>query len=335
MSNEVLLRVRDLEVCFPVQGRLAAAVNRVSFDVARGECLAIVGESGSGKSMTCAGVIGLVPEPGRISGGSVTFDGQELTDASQRQLRRIRGSDMSMVFQDPSSTLNPVFTIGRQLVDVIRTHLNVNRREAEARAIEVLGQVGFPDPSGRLKTYPSELSGGLRQRVSIALALACEPKLVICDEATTNLDVSIQAQIVELLRRLKSELRFSIIFITHDLGLTPHIADRIMVMYGGQAVEEGPVRSVLDSPAHPYTVGLLRSAPTLASRRGDPLPTIPGVVPPLGMLPRGAPFAGRCPVAVAGICEKVEPAWTAAGPGHRVACHRFERDGREGTTWTR
>jgi oligopeptide/dipeptide ABC transporter ATP-binding protein len=226
-----------------------------------------------------------------------------------------------------------VFTVGRQLTDVIRTHWRCDRRAAQARAEEVLRQVGFPDARARMKAYPGELSGGLRQRISIALALACEPRLVICDEATTNLDVSIQAQIIELLRRLKGELGFSIIFITHDIGLTPHIADRMLVLYAGHAVEEGPVREVLDNPAHPYTVGLLRSAPSLQSRRSAPLPTIPGTVPGAGGLVRGAPFAARCPVAIDGVCDVSEPEWRAAGDRHRVACHRFAREGRAGTAW--
>lgn len=328
-----LLRVEDLRVEFPRGGRAAAAVDGVSFELAAGECLAIVGESGSGKSITCQALMRLVPEPGRIAAGRVVFDGVDLLERPEAELRKVRGGEIAMVFQDPSSTLNPVFTVGHQLVDVIRTHWRCSRARARARAEEVLAQVGFPDPAARMKAYPGELSGGLKQRISIALALACEPKLVICDEATTNLDVSIQAQIVELLRRLKDELGFSIVFITHDIGLTPHIADRILVLYAGHAVEEGPVRQVLDRPGHPYTVGLLHAAPSLASERGVALPTIPGSVPPLGQLPPGAPFVSRCPVAIAGECDAAEPGWSAAGPGHRVACHRFAREGTRGTTW--
>jgi oligopeptide/dipeptide ABC transporter ATP-binding protein len=328
-----LLSVRDLTVVFPRQNSAAAAVDTVSFDLAEGECMAIVGESGSGKSMICQAVIRLVPEPGRITGGRVVFDGTEMLTCSTRQLRRIRGGDVGMVFQDPSSTLNPLFTVGRQLTDVIRQHLSCSRNSARARAEEVLGHVGFPDAKTRMKSYPGELSGGLRQRVSIAMALSCRPRLVICDEPTTNLDVSIQAQIIELLRGLKDEFGFSIIFVTHDIGLTPHLADRILVLYAGHAVEEGPVRDVLDRPAHPYTIGLLRSAPSLTSERDRHLPTIPGVVPPLGQLLPGAPFASRCPVVISGVCDVSEPGWSDAGPGHRVACHRFAREGRSGTAW--
>ncbi len=312
---------------------MAAAVDGVSIDLAAGECLALVGESGSGKSITCQSLMRLVPEPGRIAGGRVLFDGEDLLAKPEAELRRVRGGEIAMVFQDPSSTLNPVFTVGHQLADVIRTHWGCSRARARARAEEVLAQVGFPDPKARMKAYPGELSGGLKQRISIALALACEPRLVICDEATTNLDVSIQAQIIELLRRLKDELGFSIVFVTHDIGLTPHIADRILVLYAGHAVEEGAVRDVLDRPGHPYTIGLLHAAPSLASDRGAELPTIPGSVPPLGQLPPGAPFVTRCPVAVAGQCDAAEPGWTTAGPGHRVACHRFAKDGRRGTRW--
>lgn len=333
VASRPLLKVEDLRVEFPRGGRAAAAVDGVSFAVAPGECLALVGESGSGKSITCQALMRLVPEPGRIAAGSVTFDGEELTTAPESRLRAVRGGEIAMVFQDPSSTLNPVFTVGHQLVDVIRTHWRCSKARARERAEEVLAQVGFPDPRARMKAYPGELSGGLKQRISIALALACEPRLVICDEATTNLDVSIQAQIVELLRRLKGELGFSIVFVTHDIGLTPHIADRILVLYAGHAVEEGPVREVLDSPGHPYTVGLLHAAPSLSSERGVALPTIPGSVPPLGQLPPGAPFASRCPVLVAGRCDATEPGWTNAGPGHRVACHRFEAEGTRGTRW--
>lgn len=330
-----LLQVEDLRVEFPRGGRAAAAVDGVSFELAAGECLAIVGESGSGKSITCQALMRLVPEPGRIASGRVLFEGADLLQRSESELRRVRGGEIAMVFQDPSSTLNPVFTVGHQLIDVIRTHWRCSRGKARERAQEVLEQVGFPDPAARMKAYPGELSGGLKQRISIALALACKPRVVICDEATTNLDVSIQAQIIELLRRLKDELGFSIVFITHDIGLTPHIADRILVLYAGHAVEEGPVRQVLDSPGHPYTVGLLHAAPSLSSERGVALPTIPGTVPPLGQLPPGAPFVSRCPVAVAGECDTAEPGWTAAGPGHRVACHRFAHDGTKGTTWVR
>jgi oligopeptide/dipeptide ABC transporter ATP-binding protein len=335
MTAGALLSVEDLQVEFPREGRGVPVVDRISFRVAPGECVAIVGESGSGKSITCQAIMRILPEPGRISGGRITWGDENLLELPESRLRRLRGADIAMVFQDPSSTLNPVFTVGRQLTDVIRTHWRCDRARAQERAEEVLRQVGFPDPEARMRAYPGELSGGLRQRISIALALACGPKLVICDEATTNLDVSVQAQIIELLRRLKAELGFSIIFITHDIGLTPHIADRMLVMYAGHAVEDGPVREVLDNPAHPYTIGLLRSAPSLRSRRTDPLPAIPGVVPAPGQIVRGAPFATRCPVAIDGVCDVTEPEWQTAGEDHHVACHRFARDGRKGTAWVR
>ena len=333
MTGTPLLTVEDLRVVFPRNGSAAAAVDTVSFDLAPGECIAIVGESGSGKSMICQAVMRLVPQPGRIDGGRVIFDGTDLLTCPTRQLQRIRGGEVAMIFQDPSSTLNPLFTVGRQLTDMIRQHRSCSRAAARDRAEEVLRHVGFPDAKRRMKAYPGQLSGGLRQRISIAMALSCRPRLVICDEPTTNLDVSIQAQIIELLRGLKDEFGFSIIFVTHDLGLTPHIADRILVLYAGHAVEEGSVRDVLDRPGHPYTLGLLRSAPSLTSERGRQLPTIPGVVPPLGQLSVGAPFANRCPVAIAGVCDLVEPGWSDAGPDHRVACHRFARDGRTGIAW--
>jgi oligopeptide/dipeptide ABC transporter ATP-binding protein len=217
--------------------------------------------------------------------------------------------------------------VGRQIVDVVRAHRSVTRAEAERRAIEVLHQVGFPDPERRMRSYPIELSGGLRQRVAIALALACSPKLIIADEATTNLDVSIQAQIIGLLRDLKDELGLSIVFVTHDLGLAPEIGDDVLVMYAGHAVERGPVRAVLDRPSHPYTIGLLNSAPTLQSSRAHPLKPIPGQVPSLADIGIGAPFRSRCPVVVPGRCETVKPGWTPCGDQHVVACHRYALDG--------
>ncbi len=333
MSAHATLEVRDLVVEFPKNGRRLTAVNKLSFSVAPGEGLAIVGESGSGKSVTSLAALNLIPSPGRIASGSVHFDGRDVLALGDAELRRLRGGDIGMVFQDPSSALNPLFRVRRQLTDVIRTHRDVSRAEARARAEEVLTAVGFPDARHRMEAYPAELSGGLRQRVAIALALACEPGLVIADEPTTNLDVSIQAQIVELLQSLRQRLGFSVVFITHDIGLTPHVADRVMVMYAGEAVEVGPVRSVMSNPAHPYTVGLLRSAPSLRSRREQRLQAIPGAVRDLSVPWPGAPFAGRCPVAVDGVCEARKPAWQACGEDHWVACHRFARDGREGTAW--
>jgi oligopeptide/dipeptide ABC transporter ATP-binding protein len=327
VSEEPILRVDALSVNFPGAADSIPVVHDVSFAVSRGKCLVIVGESGSGKSMCCQAVLGIVPQPGRAS-GTVLWQGADLLEATSAQLMRVRGGEIAMVFQDPTAALNPLMTIDRQIVDVVRTHRRCSAEEARARALEVLRQVHFPDPELRMRSYPWELSGGLRQRVAIALALSCRPKLIIADEATSNLDVSIQAQIVELLRELRDALGLAIIFVTHDLGLAPEIGDEVLVMYAGHAVERGPVRQVLGNPCHPYTIGLLRSAPTLRSRRSEPLRPIPGVAPRPGEIGPGAPFRSRCPVVVEPLCASAKPGWTECGPGHVVACHRYALDGR-------
>ena len=265
-----------------------------------------------------------------MSGTRIDWRGRDLLKTRDEDWRAIRGAEIAMIFQDPTAALNPLITVEHQITDAIRDHRKCSKAEARARTIEVLGLAGFPEPEQRMKSYPSELSGGLRQRVAIALALSCAPSLIIADEATTNLDVSIQAQIVKLLRRLKDELGLALIFVTHDLGLAAEIGGELLVMYAGHAVEHGPVRQVLDDPCHPYTRGLLRSAPTLKSSRANPLLPIPGQAPKPGSIGIGSPFRSRCPVVVDGVCELGRPAWTAAGPGHEVACHRFARDGREG-----
>jgi oligopeptide/dipeptide ABC transporter ATP-binding protein len=333
MTQEPLLRVDALRIEFPRSEQWVVAVNDVSLAVHEGECLGIVGESGSGKSVTGLAVLNLVPPPGRITGGRVLFEGKNLLELSEAEMRRVRGTDVSMIFQDPSSALNPLFTVRKQLTDVIRAHRDCGRKEAEERALEVLSMVEFPDPPQRIGAYPFELSGGLRQRVAIAMALAGGSRLVIADEPTTNLDVSVQSQIVDLFESLRDRLGLAVIFISHDLGLVANVAERVMVMYAGHAVEVGPTSSVLAEPAHPYTIGLLHSAPTLASRRTERLKAIPGNIPDLRDLPPGAPFTSRCPVAVDGVCREVKPGWSRAGDHHWVACHRFERDGRGGTRW--
>jgi oligopeptide/dipeptide ABC transporter ATP-binding protein len=235
-----------------------------------------------------------------------------------------------MIFQDPTAALNPLLSIGRQIVDVVRAHRRCSAGEARARAVEVLGLAGLPEPEHRLSNYPSELSGGMRQRVAIALALSAGPELIIADEATTNLDVSIQAQIVSLLRRLRRELGVALIFVTHDLDLAAEVGGQLLVMYAGQPVETGDVRQVLADPCHPYTRGLLRSAPTLRSSRAIPLQPIPGQAPKPGSVGAGAPFRDRCPAVIEGLCSLRRPDWTEAGAGHLVACHRFAQDGRAG-----
>ncbi len=329
MSAEPALRLASVSVTFPAGDGVVPVVHDLSFTLAEGRCLAIVGESGSGKSMCCQTLLGIVPEPGRVTGDGIFWQGENLLEASPARWQRLRGAEIAMVFQDPTAALNPLMAIGRQIEDVIRAHQGGSRRAARTRVVEVLREVGFPEPEQRYGSIPAELSGGLRQRVAIALALACRPKLIVADEATTNLDVSIQAQIIDLLRDLKTRLGIAVIFVTHDLGLAAEIGDEVLVMYAGHAVEHGPVRSVLDRPCHPYTIGLLRSAPTLASRRSEPLQPIAGQTPALQTIGAGAPFRSRCTVTVEGVCDREKPGWTACGDGHRVACHRFALGGRE------
>ncbi len=332
MTGAAALRFDAVSIHFPGPHGPMPVVHDVSFEVARGKCLVIVGKSGSGKSMCCQAVLGIVPAPGKVSGGGIHWQGANLLHASPEDWMQVRGAEIAMVFQDPTAALNPLMTVGQQIMDVVLAHRAVGRAEARDRAVEVLRQVRFPDPLRRMRSYPWELSGGLRQRVAIAMALACGPKLIIADEATTNLDVSIQAQIIDLLRELRDALGLSIIFVTHDLGLAPEIGDDVLVMYAGHAAERGPVRQVLGNPCHPYTIGLLRSAPTLRSRRAEPLVPIPGLAPRPDQIGAGAPFRSRCAVAIEGICDVQKPVWTDIGDGHAVACHRYARDGRAGVS---
>ncbi|MCC6790771.1 MAG: ABC transporter ATP-binding protein [Thermomicrobiales bacterium] len=303
---ESVLSVRHLTTEFATRAGAFTAVHDLSFDVTKGECLGIVGESGSGKSVASLSVMGLIDYPGRITRGEIVFQGRDLRRVSPRDLRKLRGSQMSIIFQDPQTSLNPLFTIGQQMVDVVRAHRSVSRDEARELAIAKLRLVGMSAPETRMRAYPWELSGGLRQRVAIALALMLDPVLVIADEPTTALDVSIQAQIIELLRSLKVELGFSLIFISHDLGVISNIADRVLVMYAGRAVEEGVTRATFARPTHPYTAALLGSAPTLASDRSRALPAIEGGLPQLHDRLTGCVFAPRCAF-VRDRCHQSEP----------------------------
>lgn len=330
MTADTLLRVENLSVGFPGTGNLLRAVDGASFELKRGGSFVIAGESGSGKSMVCRSLLGIQPEAATVTADRLEWQGQSLLGLTPRQWRPLRGGAIAMIFQDPTAALNPLITVGRQIVDVVRTHTACSMAAARTRAIEVLGLAGLPEPAQLMKQYPSELSGGMRQRVAIALALSAGPELIIADEATTNLDVSIQAQIVTLLKRLQRDLGVALIFVTHDLDLAAEVGGQIMVMYAGQPVEIGDVHAVLRDPCHPYTRGLLRSAPTLHSSRDEPLRPIPGTTPKPGSIGQGAPFRDRCPVAVAGICEARRPQWSEASPGHIVACHRYELDGRGG-----
>ncbi|MCX7931488.1 MAG: ABC transporter ATP-binding protein [Rhodovarius sp.] len=304
------------------------AVDGVSFHVNAGETLAIVGESGCGKSVTAMSILRLIPEPpGKIS-GAIRFEGRDLLKLSEREMRDIRGNAISMIFQEPMTSLNPVLTVGRQIGETLRLHQGLSRQQAEAKAIEMLEHVGIPEPRRRVREYPHQLSGGMRQRVMIAIALACNPKLLIADEPTTALDVTIQAQILDLMRDLKRRVGAAIVLITHDLGVVAEVAERVVVMYAGRKVEEAPVGPLFAKPRHPYTQGLLGSVPRLGSSlegKAGRLSEIPGLVPSLKAKIAGCVFAGRCPK-VTDLCREVAPGLEEKAPGHIVACHHAPRE---------
>jgi oligopeptide transport system ATP-binding protein len=315
-----LLEVRNLKTQFFTQDGVVHAVNGISYEVAQGETVAIVGESGSGKSVGVMSLIRLIPEPpGKIVDGEVWFDGQDLLKLKEEELRRIRGNRIAMIFQDPMTSLNPVLTIGRQITESIELHMRFNREEARRRAVELLELVGIPGASSRLDDYPHQFSGGMRQRVMIAMGLSCNPQLLIADEPTTALDVTIQAQIVDLVERLKEELGMAIIWITHDLGVVAGMADRVLVMYSGFIVEEADVDALYAQPRHPYTLGLLRSIPRLDLGRQKRLIPIEGLPPDLLDPPSHCPFAPRCPFSIE-KCWAENPPLMEVGPGHRSAC---------------
>jgi oligopeptide transport system ATP-binding protein len=316
-----LLEVRNLETHFKTQDGLVKAVNNVSFHVDRGETLGIVGESGSGKSVTSLSIMRLIPSPpGKIVGGELIFDGENLLDLSEEEMRHVRGNRIAMIFQDPMTSLNPVLTIGRQITESLELHMKMSGAEARKRAIDLLSMVGIPSPGGRLDDYPHQFSGGMRQRVMIAMALSCNPELLIADEPTTALDVTIQAQILELINRLKNELGTAVIIITHDLGVVAGMADRVNVMYAGGVVEEGATAEIFGNPRMPYTIGLLRSIPRLDEGEGRKLTPIRGLPPDLINLPQVCPFSPRCDYFVAGKCDQTVPPLRPVGPDHRAAC---------------
>ncbi|MCH0542470.1 ABC transporter ATP-binding protein [Streptomyces sp. MUM 203J] len=322
--GEALLSVRDLTVTFPTRRGPVRAVDGLSFDVRKGRTLGIVGESGSGKSVTSLAVMGL--HTGAEVGGSVTLGGRELAGLPERELNRLRGRRMAMIFQDPLSSLHPYYTVGEQIAEHHRVHFGSRRTAARERAVEALAEVGIPEPVRRAGEYPHQFSGGMRQRVMIAMALACEPDLLIADEPTTALDVTVQAQILELLARIQEERGLAVIMITHDLGVVARVAHDVLVMYGGRAVEQAPVDALFASPAHPYTRALLDSLPRLDDGDDEPLRAIPGSPPSLLDPVPGCAFAPRCPRAAAGgaadreRCDSERPALT--GPaGHPAACH--------------
>jgi oligopeptide transport system ATP-binding protein len=319
--SQPLLVVKNLETQFKTQDGIVKAVNNVSFHVDRGETLGIVGESGSGKSVTSLSIMRLIPNPpGRIVGGQIIFDGENLLDYTEEEMRHIRGNRIAMIFQDPMTSLNPVLTIGRQITESLELHMKLTPREARNRAVELLQMVGIPGAARRLDDYPHQFSGGMRQRVMIAMALSCNPELLIADEPTTALDVTIQAQILELIQRLQHELGTAVIIITHDLGVVAGMADRVIVMYAGRVVEEGPTDEIFARPRMPYTIGLLRSIPRLDEAEGRILTPIRGLPPDLINLPQICPFSPRCDYFIPGACDQQVPPLREVVPGHKAAC---------------
>ena len=315
MSGEAILRIEGLRTRFGA----AAAVDGVDLELERGRTLGIVGESGCGKSVLSLSVMGLVPRPGRVAEGRVVLEGRDLLRLPPAEMRRVRGGQVAMIFQEPMTSLNPVHSIGAQIVEAMRAH-EPGARDLRERAIEALRRVRIPSPERRFEEYPHQLSGGMRQRVMIAMALACNPRVLIADEPTTALDVTVQAQILDLLRELQAETGMAIILITHDLGVVAEMADEVAVMYAGRVVERAPVAAVFDDPQHPYTIGLLGSVPRLDEQRARLL-AIEGSVPPPFALPPGCRFAPRCPFAVE-ACREGVPALRGIGAGHAVACIR-------------
>ncbi|GGC82385.1 ABC transporter ATP-binding protein [Thalassobacillus devorans] len=320
-----ILEVEDLHTHFFTKSGVVKAVDGVSFSVKPGETLGIVGESGSGKSITAMSIMKLVPSPpGRIVSGDIRFKGESLLPKKEKEMRKIRGKDISMIFQDPMTSLNPVFSVEKQMLETIMTHENMNKQQARIRAIELLDLVGIPDAAKRLKNYPHEFSGGMRQRVMIAMALACNPKVLIADEPTTALDVTIQAQILDLLKKLQQELGMAIIMITHDLGVVAEVCDRVMVMYAGKPVEFSSVKELFDKPKHPYTWGLLSSIPQIHNRK-ERLEAIKGLPPDLRDLPKGCSFAPRCSH-VKDECLIKDPALSEDETDHFVRCLLYEQE---------
>lgn len=328
MATQTILEVRDLTVELATRDGISPVIDGLSFEVGGGETLALVGESGCGKSMTALAVMGLVPHPiGRIAGGEIRFGSEDLVAVGEDRLRDIRGNDISMIFQEPMTSLNPVYSVGEQIAEVLRRHQGLNHKQAWQHAVELLHAVGIPDAAARVSTYPHQMSGGQRQRVMIAMALACKPKILIADEPTTALDVTVQAQIFDLLRVLQRETGTAIVLITHDMGAVCELAERMMVMYAGRKVEEGTVDDVIVNPRHPYTQGLISCVPHVTddpSAERAPLVEISGIVPPLRDF--GADqclFAARCQQVIA-RCAAERPVSNDFGSGHRVACWQAE-----------
>ena len=321
--EQPLLEIRDLRTQFFTDDGLVRAVDGVSYALGKGETVGVVGESGCGKSVTALSILRLIPDPpGKIVSGQILFDGTNLIELTAAEMRRVRGNDISMIFQEPMTSLNPVFTIGNQIAEAVRLHQGLSKKEALEKAVEMLTLVGIPVPERRVHEYPHQLSGGMRQRAMIAMALSCNPKVLIADEPTTALDVTIQAQILDLMRNLQHELGTAILLITHDLGVVADMARKVVVMYAGKVVEQAPVEQIFAEPNHPYTQGLLQSLPRVdkdATGVKHRLQEIPGIVPSLMNLPPGCKFASRCPKVMA-ICEEQEPPLEQVGPSHYSAC---------------
>ncbi len=324
--SENLIEVKKLVTQFSGKNGTVTAVDGVSFSIRKGKTLGIVGESGCGKSVTSMSILRLIPaHSGKIASGEILFGGKDLTKLSEKEIRHIRGNEIAMIFQDSMTGLNPVMTIGKQLVETITAHNKMDKKDAWARAEEMLKKVGIPSPAQRLKEYPHQLSGGMRQRVMIAMALSCNASLFIADEPTTALDVTIQAQILELMRELKEKENKSIMLITHDMGVVAEMADDVMVMYAGKEMEYGDVRSIFKNPLHPYTQGLLKSIPRLDQDSSEKLFNIKGSVPDLSEMPKGCRFCTRCPEAKE-LCHKQEPE-LAEADGHKVRCWKYDAKG--------
>mgnify|MGYP000580470004 FL=1 len=324
-EKKILLEVQDLEVSFYNKQGEIPTIKKISYTLHEGEVLGIVGESGSGKSVSSHCILRLIPGNGKIKGGKILFEGKDITQMSKGELAKLRGNEISMIFQDPMTSLDPLFTIGYQIEESLKKHTDLNREQRHKRMVELLEMVGINQPEKRLKQYPHEFSGGMRQRAMIAMALSCSPKLLIADEPTTALDVTIQAQIVELLKELKEKLNMSIIFITHDLGVVSDICDKIAVMYAGEIVELADKRQIFYNGKHPYTEGLLKSIPKIEDDRNVPLIPIEGNPPDMQLLGEECPFARRCGYAMK-ICTKQKPPKVEVAPGHEAACFRCYKE---------